>query len=995
MRTSLSSLSAWAVLLLSLAGAPAHAETCNTTPSGSTNILCYDMATYPVWAYSFLAVPGNYAVSTSDLKNIPGQSNVVDTVVQILNVNTGAVIAVDDDDGPGQYDSYAAFTVTSTTTVRVVVAGWDTGRQGTCDIRIQRDGYTAYYWNDQWFGGWRMVMHEVRAPDRILVGVARWQTDPTLFANRLLVFSSSNLNCDSGCGSFVEGTNEVSLLSRADVPFSSFAGHVLVGSALPTSAVSTRMFHHRSATGWGSATIYQDLDGDGLTNELESLSNPTDAQLTINTCDSATGPSPDCSGGAYDFSARAGFHASDTDNDGLKDGWEVFGVRKQCDQTALAPYYDPGPNGCSVDATWVPCTGPCHSSPLSALGTDPREFDSLIHMDSEDDGAGGNHFLNVDERDWLEHVLSEEGLECFSNVSTDPADCPGELGAHYQVRVALHDGQVFPNNENTDTNVWVVNSHYNRNMPTFRKFTRTHRYMLLQHQHGGGVTSGTNPRLTVVSEGGDRAAALAHEHGHQLGLEHGGFEDHDGCEPRNNKANYPSLMNYSYAWAQSRKNQQPGGQPWPDEVGAGCNFDDDCPQTGNCDDHNQGVRRCWLERDQWQDIRFSRGLLADLAEVQLTETPLSSLQAAAVYAYNPLDNTIPVPVPQDPFSACCTTPTFACTGLGNCKADWNRNGWTQTGTVCANLNWFQDERSAAGCNPGTLDDDPDCSSQNPVGDTFQDSNDWLSIYDLGRNSLSTALFETDLRVYASNFDLGHNSELDPTDYSGWVQTVQNFGVLTEPSLSCSNLQCDYQEAGAFEGPGTGDRVVISAHDSIRSLGQPFQGHGARGFRADAFFRADDFQTGSGHQIFDSAMFQVDIIPQPGNTGKARVWLHDGTIWRSLTSARTLWPDAWYWVVAGYDVAENPADWHEGRLWLLVIRWDTVDEEWDFPNGTCDRACVAKVADRAPQAVTIGQYATDSSWAMKGLIDEPMIFNRWNGSRFGIDAVPGCPTAPCP
>jgi len=984
MRTSLAALT---VFLDASAAAPGRAETCNTTPVGSANILCYDMATYPVWAYSFTAQPGNYAVSTSDLRNIPGQSNIVDTVVWVLNVNTGAVLAVDDDDGPGAYDSYVEFTVTSATTVRIVVAGYDAGRHGTCDIRIRKDGNTLYNWADQWFGGWALVK-EVRLYDRLFVGVPRWATNPTAVANRLFVFSSSQVNCDLNCGSYFEGDSGVGMLSRVDSGFYATA-RIVVGAALPASTVSTRLFQRRASAGWGSDPKLQDLDGDGLTNELESLAHPTDAELTINTCDSASGPSPDCSTGPYYFYARAGFHASDTDNDGLKDGWEVFGVRKQCDQVAVAPYYDPGPNGCSVDATWIPCTGPCHSSPLSALGTDPREFDSLIHMDSEDDGAGGNHFLIAGERNWLGDVLSEEGLECFSNVSTDPADCPGDLAAHYRVQVALHDGQVFPNNENTDTNVWVVNSHFNRNMPTYRKFTRTHRYILLQHQDGGGVTSGTNPRLAVVSEGGERAAALAHEHGHQLGLEHGGFEDHDGCEPRNDKPNYPSLMNYSYAWAQSRKNQQAGGQPWPSEVGTACTQNGDCIETDFCGWH-QGVRRCLLSRDDWLDVRFSRGLLANLVEVQLTETPLSSLQTALVYAYNPIDNTIPVPVPQDPFSACCTTPSFACAAAGNCKADWNRNGWTQTGTVCANLNWFQDERSATGCNPGTLDDDPDCSSQNPAGDTFEDSNDWLSMYDLGKNSLSTDLFVTDLRVYASNFDGPVGSNIDPTDYSGWQQSVQIYTRI----VAESSVHAQFQQAGRFDGPGSGDMVVVAAHDSIRSLGEAFQGHGAFGFRADAFFLADDFQTGNGHQIFDSAMFQVDIVPQPGNTGKVRVWLHNGLGWTSRTSARTLWPNTWYWVVAGYDVPEDPGQWNLGKLWLYVIKWDTTGPGWGFANGTCDGWCVAKAAERAPETVTIGQFATDSNWAMKGLIDEPMIFNNWDGERFGIDEVPGCPSLQC-
>jgi len=898
----------------------------------------------------------------------------------LLAPDTTSTLRIDDDDGPG-YGSYIQYqTSRGGYPLKIVVAGFSAERQGTCDVTLKANGTPIHFWDNQTFGGWNKKSHRVEAGDHVFVGVPPDGADHTLFSNRLFVFDNHLPNCDSNCGFYVEGTT-LSGLSFADIPFADYTW-IQVGSALPDTAVSTRLFHSRLGSGWGSYPQYQDNDGDGLTWQLEELSGQSDPSLGVDTCDTTTGPSVDCSTSVgLRFGARAGFAPPDTDNDGLLDHWEIFGVTKLWSQIPEAPFFDPGTY--IGDGTWTGCGATyCVSTALSALDTSPREFDALVHVDTVGD-LTHDHYLDASQQSFVTYMFEQEGLECASNVSTDSDDCPGELDHHNRVMIRLAPGSVLHEDQNVGGGVRVTAAPFNNHMPAYRKHTGTHRYAWLLHMGGGSSTWAPGRRFAIHEKNGLRYANdFAHELGHLLGLWHGGFESKDGCETRNDKVNYPSIMNYAYDYTMACKNRLEGGGAWPADYGKACASSGDCPESGYC---FPGTSTCSIEVGD-PCMRFSRGLLDDLDEAALPEDPIVELLAAAQPGYDPKGDGVGL----NPYSACCDTPYFDCPATSVCGIDWDGDADKEAAPVCANLNWFNNEVDDPGCDPAEFDDDPDCTAQNPVGDVFQDNDDWTRMYDIGACGWDDN-FYTEVRPYGSNFDDdGSGLAIDGTDYAGYDQAVTVSGVASTASVNPS-----YQEAGLFSGPGSGDVVTVSASPSVQSMGMEMSGHGSLGWRADAFIRVDDFTSGAGHQLFDSNLFQVDIVNDQGGVfGTLRVWFNSGSGWSIGSSSRVIQQGAWYYVVAGYDGDPDPENWQAGKLRIYVVSWDAQAGDWAYVNGECDEYCIPKTADVAPGSIKIGKYGSGTSWALKGALDEPILYNYWTNVR-DIKYVAGCPNIVCP
>ena len=205
---------------------------------------------------------------------------------------------------------------------------------------------------------------------------------------------------------------------------------------------------------------------------------------------------------------------ADTDRDGLKDGEELLGT---------------------LDGLNLP-----------ALGVSPLRRDLLIEYDWFDDGKDCSAHSHKPTAAVLERVRAtyaaapvqnpdgSTGINVIQDVGQGGALNGGNL-------IAGHDA-VLPGA--LDAKFYEIRStNYNwRRVGYFR-------YVLLAHRYNGGSSSsgygeivGDDSVVTLNCANTDAnvARTVLHEIGHNLGLDHGGFE---AC---NGKPNYNSLMNYRY-----------------------------------------------------------------------------------------------------------------------------------------------------------------------------------------------------------------------------------------------------------------------------------------------------------------------------------------------------------------------------------------------------------------------------------------------------------------
>jgi len=820
----------------------------NATCNASDWIVCYETDTYPMFTYSFGVVSGHsYEIKTLDLKNLPGQSNVVDTLMWLLNTSDGTVVAINDD-----YSGYASriyLTATSSYTARLVVANYGDGRQGTCDIEVRDNGQIVSSWNDVMFGGWNRTNHAVKSGDRLFVGVPPDGADHTYCINKVFVFSSSSTNCSTNCGRYVEGDGAVNLLSRAFVNFDASYARVLVGSNLLSTRGSTRLFHSRLGAGWGGARQYQDADGDGLTYEIEALKDPGgNASLTVDTCDYYNsevdyGPSSDCrqnAGRRFVSRAYTGYpwSAKDTDNDGIEDGWELFGVAKACSQIPQPPFNSPGT---CIDMTWTPtCQGPyCVSTGVSSLGSDPREYDAFYHLDYQSGYYPTSTTLAA-----VSFPYEEEGRECPEIATQDDSYCPGQIdnaGLYYRVTLHMLQGAALDvDNYRSGVGLWETYESFNATFTGHRKYTGIFNYGLIVK---GACPCFADAASFISGNPYAMGAAIsqAHEMAHSLGI--GGD---------NYNVNYPSLSSYSNQGTLPAK-AEPGVDDdlWPDDFGNTCSTSADCPISRRC---SQSTSKCILSCN---GVRFSRGVNPTLVENSLQEHSQTTKLTAEVYcghggagwganAYHPLCDDPPL------------TP-------GACGIDWDDDGtYTDSSTT------------------GDLDGNPDVIA------TQYDYNDWTTMYNKGRIGLGRTYVDR-FRTFASDFD-----STTPTDVTPWDQTITVAAGVTQATGV-------YGSSLAFRGPGMGDSVVLSDSPSLDTMGTTVNGFPPKGFRVDAFVYVTDFLSGSGHQVVYSDLFQIDL----GNTTrKFRGFITYGpSIFTSFTNPLTVSAAQWYWVSLQWNTSE--------------------------------------------------------------------------------------------
>ncbi|MBT9561034.1 MAG: hypothetical protein IV100_33730 [Myxococcales bacterium] len=723
------------VAAIAVLAVPVSAEA--TLYCNATTTICYEKNTSPIYVVPFSAVSGvQYRVTTSDL------SGGEDTILFVVNASNGTLIASNDDYSGTA--SQVTFTAGSNFSAQVIVASYLAGYGGTTDISVVNVGTGANVVtpvNDAEFGGFRIAL-TAKNGDRLTVApapdLAAGVTEHAVFANRLFVFTSSTLNCTSSCGSYWQGDTNTFYMSKHTVSPTINAGITLVGSAVPQD-VSARLIHSRLGAGWGGGSAHQDNDGDGLTWELESQKSThanADVRraLTIDTCDTSSGPSTDCSGGRQ-YSQRetpdgsGTWSAKDTDNDGFQDGWEIFGVRRGCTKTPVAPFYDPG--DCN-DRTWSSPPEPFTiSASLAALDADPRETDLYLQVDRQATSASPFHNdLSDTEWDNIRHIYSEEGLECEGSTSIGCSDTD-------QVRFHRFAGATVPAMPH-DLSIfrpWPTHDWFNKWPYSFRKYTGIFRFgqLLTIGDKAWGhdrVFVGYGKDVSDGSPSGRRFTILAHEIGHTTGLAHGGLDNDD------DKANYPSMMSYGFGELPVKFASGSSDTTWPGSV--------------------PGTTTCAVDAD------CSGGVcLSSVCEVACART--STRFARGASAVSPWDETSP--------TTTGLTRNFAAAlrcYLGGSK----RTTWAP---ACP----------GATCNvtlptPVDLNNDTDLSDTN-----LTTTDDWAAMYDKIADAVNVYAagdewnkYKRYFRVYQSLFEGGA-----ATDISAWSQTVSTSGTLTTSSDS--------------------------------------------------------------------------------------------------------------------------------------------------------------------------------------------------------------------
>ncbi len=928
------------------------AVTCNSSVS-----VCDEPTSYPIYNNTALFESGiEYTVETEDLALLPGQTSGLDTVLWVVELEsfnlygaaTGTVIAVNDDCGR-ELRSCVTFTPASSFVGIVFVAGHTTvsGSQGygQCDVVISENGQEEFRSDDIWFGGWSISRHTVLEDDEMFVGVPTNTAPFDWHENQMVLFENSTIDCQADCGEFRwcagYGQCRVSGLSRLTSDSNYGQSRILVGAQLQNTFVPTRLFHSRLGSGW-SGLDYGDPDYDHLTNEIEEH---------LGTCDSAIGPGVDCSTTfGRKLASRSGFDPADSDNDGLGDLSEVFAKRVLCAPAPVPPYNDP--HTCmDVTLDWVDYSGlSTFELPVSAMDSpDPIEFDYYLEMDSLVDSTGANAFLDPFEKLWLFYVYAVEGLQCFTNSSTDSADCeyPTALDEYNRVVPHLFDDQEHVRKDNPPAWGERISRAYFNNSLTFsahRKFTGIFHYALLTF-YGGG--QGGTRRLVAGSDGGMVGAyVLAHEIGHLLGLPAGAWAD-------DRNVNRTSIMNYGFNGSFARK-AQVGNSIWPSSIGDGCAVATDCGDPADwscfqdvchricaadndCDDPAACIGGvCRIDCDV-ENARFSRGLEPDIDENNLQETNFSRRFAATVPCYRSLIP--PTPPIQTFYSVACGG------GTGNCKIDWDQDGAFEAGTVTKNID-----------------------EEGTVLTVHSDANLWARIYDTAKGDLSH-MFEPHFIVLGSNMNT--NASGDPEEWSGCFTNMRSMnGVQYLPG---GGALWPYGDSAVFGGPGTTDGIQIDPNECLSSMTSTIDGIAPEGLRLDLLLRANSdpaTQGASYYQIYHSNYIEIRLYAR---TMQLQAWLYIShsptTVAVPLTAPMAIVVNDWYKLSVLWDIDSS-------MFRFIVIPSDPIQVgEWDGANADCVCNTHASQGNEyLPEVSFLGHNPSSSTLTFDGSVDELVLTN---------------------
>jgi len=810
----------------------------------SSGSVCRHVAVRRIFKGFLDVYPGStYEIETSDLKAAPGESNSPDTVLRLLDPNTGKLLAVDDDGGPGPLASRIIYVAQRNTTLNFLVHGFGGDSHGTCDITVKEDGVTILFLDDRPFGGYPIWTRSVKAGDQIFVGKNTNASDvalnPSVYSDSVLyLFQHDWRDCDFNCGRYAYNDDDIGTLSRIHfVPWNATAT-ILIGSYSIGGIMNARVFHVKKS-GWGavqcpSTAAHADCDGDGLSREVEAA---------IGTCDAVNGPSSNCSyTTGKRFRARASFNPSDSDSDGPSDYHEVYGIQMSCSKTPQPPRYDPGT--CS-DATLDETCPYCHKLALSTMDSpDPTIYDIFVHWDSVSDSSGSvsgiphTHSPSNLTLEYLDYTFSREPQEC--RTSTDLIDsgaCPADTALKYDSKIHIFKGtpytiEMVPHGL-PSSNFYAT--FFNRIFTARRKHSRFFRWVFSPHFYGVSfnhyavsVVQSWSPWYDSTTTSYRTAVIAAHELGHSLGL------SGDVYWP-----NYLSLMSYSYQSANAMAKKS----SWPSDLNSYCFGHSNC-SSGTCGslcyssafdcspDYPCVNNRCtnWLvglcsmncglpmvEGEYYG--RFSRGGQAPIDEYAIIET--GHTQAFAMNWWCAQGQYTNYP---------------SCPG---CDVDIDGDGIIQNGTS-VDLN-----------NDGYLT-------------TFTDRNDWRRIFNYGKTHdvLMPKHYYDWFLAFASSV-----SSSGVPDASGFYTAVQGTYRIG------AGVPWGYTEASHavyFDGPGSGHYVKIPASKQIEATGQSVGGVPYSGFAVNFAFKLESSSLSS-QPLIRSNYYNIDAL-STSQGYRLRAWI---------------------------------------------------------------------------------------------------------------------------
>lgn len=436
-----------------------------------------------------------------------------DTVLYLLL--EGRQVAMNNDRAAGDLSSRLRFTPKTTGSYLLLIRALDQARSGTCDLYV--DGQVRQ--QDIAFGG-AAVRWSWAPGDRFqtahLPSTYSLPVDTLLFTFEGLDLVAWN---DNG------GIRGCSALS-ADAASRRDEAHVLVASYAPDEPQSEWVMLYRNALSQG------DADGDTLADVLE-LSLGTDPER------------------------------EDTDGDGLRDDWEVFGVRTPAGEEDLPAYAGTGLNkhrgsdprvmDLFLEIDWL--AGPKDNPHLY------RPLDAAIDLITRQFWLSGNIVLHVDMGQM--GTRSNRGgqalpyQESFDRTGTEPLSLEscyqstdGFAASRRHLFAYIICGSRFPDRQSSGH---MVRFNEDGSINQTALFNSTLHPAAI-------VCMGTAINGSLRMEAG----TIMHELGHCLNLQHGGFESYVNFKP-----NYCSSMNYLFQFngldAEGAPDYSHGGRPTLDE----------------------------------------------------------------------------------------------------------------------------------------------------------------------------------------------------------------------------------------------------------------------------------------------------------------------------------------------------------------------------------------------------------------------------------------------
>ncbi len=699
---------------------------------------------------------------------------------------SGTVVAAADD-GPGGLPSLT-WTADQECRLRLLVAPWTPRAAGTVALNVKVGDETVYETDGVFFGGRSALATQLASGDRIFAGavVTGIPAPEPGTAPALPPSATPSLDHDATLwllpppwatlpAPYQATNNAAGTLPGLTVGHEMPEAFLIAGAFLPDSSPEVRLFVSRGSS-------RGDQDRDGLSADIE---------VELGTCDSKEQASASACGAPVPL--PPGWNARDTDNDGLSDFEEVFGVRRCYAESSKAPYHEApdcmrGPSGtcldeCPADARMIAVL------PLSALGAVPTVYDFFLEYDywQPANAPPAQHSIPPAELEATRRAFEEA-------YTHEPADgsrvVPRFVAPPYPFKLHIFQDDPIAIPDATRMAHIPALGHRSLAFDLFfspdRKYTNTFHYMVGIHK-GGGQTDVSGRASVIGATGkGGLSVKLIHEAGHLLGLLH----NFRSPSP-DNSALYLSEMSYGYS------HTMPPPIDW-DGVFDPCGASRPCRPGFRCATFSGHGKLCAPDcglQDEGAEqgrhfVRFSSGELpltgAETGTLPETGYPRWFLPYLYCYSEAGKGTSLEDRLARFWSPACDSSRCIRCSG-DLCDVDWDRDG-----------------RFLGAVN---LDVDKD-GKLNPAPVT--DGSDWLRMIETGRRGLGVTGKKT-LPAYYSGFTARSGANLMP--YPSVVHE-HNGGYVTDVTNVCDEVDkwphCRDQhrgEAALFRGPASGDSAI--------------------------------------------------------------------------------------------------------------------------------------------------------------------------------------------